>query len=75
MVPEEEDRYGDWMKIAHTAIITKMVQFLAEWEDIRAYTASKNREIKLTDAMFLAKTPWQTAEKSNLRETKKGCSP
>ena len=59
MIDEEEDKNGDWMKIAHTAIITKLIQCLAEWEEIHIYTAFKSREIKGSGN---GKTSWQSVD-------------
>ena len=56
MIDQKEDRNGDWMKIAHTAIITKMIRCLAEWEEINTYIAFKSRK---TNGSGNRETSWQ----------------
>ena len=48
MVGKEEDERGDWMKIAHTTIITRMIQCLEEWEDIHTFIGIKSQEREIS---------------------------
>ena len=36
LVEEEEEECGDWMRIAHTSIVGKMLEFLDEWKEVYA---------------------------------------
>ena len=42
MMDRKEDRNGDWMRIAHTTIIDKLVRCLAEWEEMDIHIAFRN---------------------------------
>ena len=59
MIDQEEDDSGNWMKIAHTTIITKMIQCLADWEKIHTYIVLKGRGIEGNGE---GKTVWKDAE-------------
>ena len=43
---EEAEEWGDWIRIAHIAIVGKMVEFLGEWKEVYVNIGLKSQDLR-----------------------------